>query len=231
MLMHAPIQQTISISDLLESRENIAPLFPLEILGTPPIRFDLSRHNPALRPFSLGRLKSYIIDAFDTTTFQWGYGGLGEGRDVDIPKAMLNDSHMEEGVHLGIDLWLPSHTPIFAPMAGTITLVHSDSQSGVTIITEHRIADTMFHILLRRISRKSIDAYNEGMKVRYGDQIGTVGGEDENPVLPPHIHLQIIADLQNKKGDFPGVAKLSDKEKYLALCPNPEPLLKPFLVA
>src|SRR4051812_13690902 len=113
--MHSRIQQSISITDLLESRENIAPLFPLEILATPPIRFDLSKNNSALRPFSIERLRTHVTDTFSSSGFAWGYGGWGEERDIDVPKEMRADSHMAEGIHLGLDIWLPSHTPIFAP--------------------------------------------------------------------------------------------------------------------
>jgi hypothetical protein len=48
----------------------------------------------------------------------------------------------------------------------------------------------------------------------------------ENGQWPPHLHFQVIIDMEFKKGDYPGVCKLNEKEKYLRNCPNPDLILQ-----
>jgi len=38
---------------------------------------------------------------------------------------------------------------------------------------------------------------------------------------PPHLHLQLITDLLDKDGDFPGVASPAERSLWLALSPDP----------
>jgi hypothetical protein len=53
----------------------------------------------------------------------------------------------------------------------------------------------------------------------------------ENARWPPHLHFQIVIDMEipiaiGKKGDYPGVCKLSEKEKYLNNCLDPDLILQ-----
>jgi hypothetical protein len=47
----------------------------------------------------------------------------------------------------------------------------------------------------------------------------------ENGNWPPHLHFQLIIDMQGMKGDYPGVCKFSERERYLANCPDADLLL------
>jgi hypothetical protein len=42
----------------------------------------------------------------------------------------------------------------------------------------------------------------------------------------PHLHFQIIIDMENKKGDYPGVCSSKTLAFYLQNCPDPNLLLK-----
>ncbi len=66
----------------------------------------------------------------------------------------------------------------------------------------------------------------EEKQYKKGDCIGHVGDTKINGGWAPHLHFQIIANMLGKKGDFPGVASLGTREKYLALCPNPNSILQ-----
>jgi hypothetical protein len=48
-----------------------------------------------------------------------------------------------------------------------------------------------------------------------------VGPYPENGDWPPHLHFQLITDMQGRWGDFPGVAPPSEREYWAALCPDP----------
>jgi len=101
---------------------------------------------------------------------------------------------------------------------------------GPSIITEHRIGDASFYILFSHLRPNALDNLKEGATVRSGDQIASVATEVESVELPPHVHLQLITDLGEHSVDFPEVARLSEKNKYMNVCANPESLLSPFMV-
>ena len=73
---------------------------------------------------------------------------------------------------------------------------------------------------------ESLDEKIEGQKVTKGEIIGQLGAPPINGDYAPHLHFQIIEDLQGKKGDYPGVCSTSELEFYKINCPDPNLLLK-----
>jgi hypothetical protein len=67
---------------------------------------------------------------------------------------------------------------------------------------------------------------NEGQYINRGQEFAHFGEPRENGQWPPHLHFQIIADMQFKKGDYPGVCKFSEREKYLHNCSDPDLILQ-----
>jgi hypothetical protein len=59
-----------------------------------------------------------------------------------------------------------------------------------------------------------------------GEEIGHFGLPEENGNWPPHLHFQIIFEMGLYTGDYPGVCRYSEKEKWLANSPDPEVILK-----
>jgi hypothetical protein len=55
--------------------------------------------------------------------------------------------------------------------------------------------------------------------------IGYMGNCAENVGWSPHVHFQIIMDMQGKKGDYFGVCSENEKDFYLQNCPNPNLIL------
>jgi murein DD-endopeptidase MepM/ murein hydrolase activator NlpD len=72
----------------------------------------------------------------------------------------------------------------------------------------------------------SLDGLWEGKRIKSGEKLGDLGNILENGNWPPHLHFQLIFDLEGMKGDYPGVCKVSEKAKYLANCPDPEIILR-----
>ena len=57
--------------------------------------------------------------------------------------------------------------------------------------------------------------------MRAGQLIAHFGEPHENGHWPPHLHFQLIIDMEGNKGDYQGVCKFSERDKYLANCPDP----------
>ena len=57
-------------------------------------------------------------------------------------------------------------------------------------------------------------------------QIATIGNKNENGQWPSHLHFQVITDMLHHKGDFPGVASVSEQKYYLTLCLDPNLILR-----
>ena len=65
-----------------------------------------------------------------------------------------------------------------------------------------------------------------GTEVKQGEQIATLGTAEVNGDYAPHLHFQLVKDMQGFKGDYPGVTNRLDLEFYKTNCPDPNLLLK-----
>jgi peptidoglycan LD-endopeptidase LytH len=184
----------------------------------------------------------YINTKLKTRNARFGIGGYSEHRTIysrsklfDFSGGLLNlegkSSIADEPrrVHLGIDIWGKPYTKVMTPVNG---IVHSFAFNnafgdyGATIILTHNLHGFTFHTLYGHLSLNSIKNIQEGDAVKKGDVIAEFGIPFENGHWPPHLHFQIIIDMEGKKGDYPGVCTLSDRDKYLHNCPDPDVILQ-----
>ena len=91
---------------------------------------------------------------------------------------------------------------------------------------KHDIDDVAFFTLYGHLSLASIKALKVGQVFKQREQIATLGDTSVNGDYPPHLHFQIIKEMQDYKGDYPGVSTTRDLEFYLDNCPDPNLLLK-----
>ena len=75
------------------------------------------------------------------------------------------------------------------------------------------------------MERSSLAGLYDGKTIQAGEKIAEIGPYPENGDWPPHLHVQLMTDMLGLRGDFPGVCSLPDREKFLAICPNPNTLL------
>ncbi len=133
-------------------------------------------------------------------------------------------------VHLGVDLFVEPGTPVRAPLEGRVVSVVDNAGAGnygPTVILAHRAGPDgpAFHTLYGHLSPSCLEALVPGQAVAPGEAIGAVGDTDRNGGWTPHLHLQVVLDLLDGTGDFPGVARPSDRDLYASLCPDPGLLL------
>lgn len=135
----------------------------------------------------------------------------------------------QRSVHLGIDLMVPAETPVSTPLDATIHSFQDNAELGdygPTIILMHEIENFTFYTLYGHLSRTSLPPLTRGQKIKGGARFASVGDSHENGGWPPHLHFQIIADIGEHEGDFPGVSSVLEQHEFLNLCPNPNYILQ-----
>jgi len=186
--------------------------------------FDFSSQNKELEQINITdteQLCRYVEEMLKQKNAQIGIGRYNENRTIYARSPLFAG----RTVHLGIDIFAPTGTPVYAPLDGKIHSFQNNAHFGdygPTIILEHE----GFFTLYGHLSTDSLQGLEEGQEITAGQQIGKMGNTEENGNWPPHLHFQIITDMQGKKGDYPGVASIQEREKYLKLCPDPNRILK-----
>jgi len=140
-------------------------------------------------------------------------------------------THSEEPrrLHLGIDVWGPAGTRVMSPLDGIIhsfAFNNNDSDYGATLILTHQLAGIGFHTLYGHLSLNSLKNLYEGKNISKGEVIGEFGMRFENGNWPPHLHFQLIRDMQGWRGDYPGVCRFSERATWMANCPDPDLILQ-----
>ena len=161
------------------------------------------------------------------------YGGYLEKRGIYRRSDYFNqeDPETERNIHLGLDLWIEAGTPVFSPLEGHIHSFKNNTNYGdygPCIILEHYLNGFKFYTLYGHLSFESLIDREVGTIIQRGEQIATLGIPEVNGKYPPHLHFQIIKDLQDYDGDYPGVCNKINLEFYLENCPDPNLLLKLF---
>jgi murein DD-endopeptidase MepM/ murein hydrolase activator NlpD len=199
------------------------------------VELDLSVNNEMLTDELLSDTQNfshYIQQQLQTAGAKYGIGGYGEHRKVYGNSRVFDASTPGEEprrLHLGIDIWSKPYTAVMAPLDGIVHSFAFNNQQGdygATIILVHHLVQTHIYTLYGHLSLSSLKDLREGDRYEKGDIIGELGIPYENGGWPPHLHFQIILDINGWKGDYPGVCKLSEKENWLANCPDPEIILQ-----
>jgi murein DD-endopeptidase MepM/ murein hydrolase activator NlpD len=156
-------------------------------------------------------------------------GGYGEDRGVYSQVLFAPEGVEPRTVHLGFDIFALAGADVFAPLNARVhsfKINEADGDYGPTIILQHAPAPGLvFHTLYGHLSRNSLNGLKPGAAFMAGERIGELGTRRENGGWSPHLHFQVILDIGNWRGDYPGVCKRSERDHWLAICPDPRPLL------
>lgn len=132
-------------------------------------------------------------------------------------------------IHLGIDLWCSAHTPVLSPIDGVIHSFRNNlnyGDYGPTVILEHSVNGQSFYTLYGHLTEESIQNKSVGDIIGKGEEFAALGEASVNGDYAPHLHFQLILDISDCKGDYPGVSSLIDLTYFKQNCPNPNLLLK-----
>jgi murein DD-endopeptidase MepM/ murein hydrolase activator NlpD len=210
------------------------PIVPFEHGKDRLLALDFTETNTDLVPEVISdtvAFSNYITQKLTTAGAAYGIGGYDEHRTV-YSRSKVFDAPAEgeepRRLHLGVDIWGKAGTPVYAPLNGVVhSFAFNDhfGDYGATIILSHPLPGPGFHSLYGHLSLKSLEGLSEGKTINAGDTLAWFGEPEENGHWPPHLHFQLIVDMEGKNGDYPGVCKFSEREKYLANCPDPDIVL------
>ncbi|GAB3736198.1 peptidoglycan DD-metalloendopeptidase family protein [Spirosoma lituiforme] len=219
-------------------------LLPFDFQKDPLLILDFSATNPDLDPEAQLRtgldltntaiFSEYVFSKMETAGALVGIGGYNEHRVIYRRSEHFSSSEEPREIHLGIDFWAAAGTPVFAPIDGVVHSFQDNNNFGdygPTIILDHTgssrhyLGGKPLYSLYGHLTRTSLSHLYVGKTIRAGEQLGTIGPFPENGDWPPHLHFQLMTDMLGLTGDFPGVCSLSDRARFLAICPNPNDLL------
>lgn len=192
---------------------------------------DLSVSNPELGDIKVSNpreCQSYIDLVLQRNDAKVAYGGYLERRKL-YEEADLFSGQSQRNIHLGMDFWCAAGTKVLAPFAGKVHSLKNNAARGnygPTILLEHQYQDHVFYSLYGHLSLESLKELNVGKKFESGEPFATLGETEINVNYAPHLHFQLIIDLENYSGDYPGVCNQKDLDFYIQNCPNPNFLLQ-----
>jgi murein DD-endopeptidase MepM/ murein hydrolase activator NlpD len=207
------------------------PVVPFDATKDRLLQLDFTAGNTYLTEPILANTETFAayIDQQLGTKYTYGIGGYDEHRTIYSRSSRFNGVEEPRRLHLGIDIWGAVGTPIFAPLGG---YVHSFSFNdffgdyGATIILQHQLEGMSFNTLYGHLSLNDLAGIQEGQYISRGVEFAHFGSPKENGHWPAHLHFQIVSEMHEKKGDYPGVCKYSEREKYLENSPDPDVILQ-----
>jgi len=187
------------------------------------VALDLSATNSELNSSIHGNISVFCDYIMEKLAGKIGFGGYLEHR-------VIYESHENfatalddfRNIHLGMDFWSTAGTPVFAPLAGEVHSFRVNQGSGnygPTIILFH--PEEKIYSLYGHLASQDLLQLEVGAKVERGQLLCHLGEPHENGGWPPHLHFQLIRDMQGFQGDYPGVCSQRDLTFYQNNCPDP----------
>lgn len=207
--------------------ERPAPLFRPDVASSPTLALLTNGEHPDMPAFSDRAFDTW----FAAKGVAYGIGTYGEDRTVYRTAQFADAASPERRTrHLGIDVFAPAGTPLFAPLPGRVLHLTYNSDPldyGHTLILEHRADGLRFFTLYGHLAGTLPHLLHPGAAVAAGQHIADLGDWHENGGWAPHVHFQIMTDmLDQTEGNFFGVGHSSLWDVWQSICPDPNLILR-----
>ncbi len=195
---------------------------------------DLSVSNESLNKINVNHpkeMEEFINEFTKMNNAKVAIGGYLEVRNLYKRSKYFNEQanpSNERNIHLGVDIWAKEGTKVLAALDGEIHSFKNNTNHGdygPSIVLKHQLEESVFYTLYGHLSLDSIKDVKIEQSVKQGDEIAQLGDSSINGDYAPHLHFQIIKDMQNNFGDYPGVCSLNQLSFFKENCPNPMELL------
>lgn len=209
-----------------------ASILEIDLRHEPCLVLDFSRASPLLNAPDAGNsepaLTARIRRSMGDAGVRVAVGRFDELR-LSYDSLRGDDASDPRVVHLGVDVFVEPGLMVHAPIAG---IVHDSGTGksplgfGPTVVIRHETGDgTVFFTLYGHLDREAPIVCPPGRAVAPGAQLGRVGTPDVNGGWTPHLHFQVIMDLLGLGRRFPGMGRLTQRDAWRELCPNPNLVL------
>ena len=230
----SPVPQAAAVVDWLEKQET-APIFgyALDSQNSAPVDLSLSSRVLA-RVADLKSPSAWQAPFREQLGDKVGIGFYDEVRPIYHSDMFAQDHHLRRAVHIGVDLFAPAGTPIYAPLPGTVHVLRElpeEQDYGPLLILRHEpTPDLRFYTLYGHLSPAALERWHVGQRVEAGALLAHIGDYPRNGNWLPHLHFQIVIDMLDAD-NFPGVCSADLRRVFKALCPDPNLILRlPFCV-
>ena len=212
-----------------QKQSAFSPIFESALTGSNSVQMDLSSSSREFSGLDEGALDEAILQKLASAGAIAGVGGYLENRSL-YQHTDLFQGDSERCIHIGVDVFMPAEAPLFAPLDGVVQSFANRQVSGdygPVIILRHELVGFEFHSLYGHLSVSSLHGLSEGQRISAGEQFARIGARPGNGNWPPHLHFQLVRNMQGYRGDYPGVVRAAELEFFTQNCPDPMPLLVP----
>ncbi len=204
-----------------------APLFQPDVAASATIALPTGGQRPEMPAFSDPAFDAW----FAAKGVPYGLGSYGEHRTVYQTVQFADAASPERRtVHLGIDIFAPAGTPLFAPLSGRVAFVSYNADPldyGHALILEHTFENGVFWTLYGHLGASLPQLCRVGQTVGAGQAIAHLGDWPENGGWSPHVHFQVMSSLLSQTGgNFFGVGHASLWDVWQDICPDPNLILR-----
>jgi 4-aminobutyrate aminotransferase-like enzyme/Ser/Thr protein kinase RdoA (MazF antagonist) len=221
-------KQPVTLQDMFPEHTDKTGIEHIDLsVGSPLVGHAGDYENHALHQFKLQQLQQQYRN-------QLLAGGYGESRSFYASDAFSiegNAGKEYRTIHLGLDVWLSADTAIHAPLDGIIVGIQNNDHKrdyGPTLIVQHQYNTSSgvnhFYTLYGHLSAETLELHQKGDEVKVGQLLAWIGENHENGGWNPHLHFQIMHDLLNHQGDFPGACTPNNWPVMQSNCPDPQQL-------
>ncbi len=226
--------KTPVLIDWLE-KQKVEPVMEMPESEDEIIVLDLSLSSPLLHGRDTDDTQDFTRRVFRHIEDEGATVGIGRYLEprafylTEIFAGRDGDPRERRTVHTGIDIFDQASTTVYAPIAGRVYSAADNGQGldyGPTVILEHDGPAGPFWTLYGHLEASSVEELQVGATVASGDAIARIGPFPENGNWPPHLHFQILTDLLDFEGQFPGVAAPREQSVWASFSPDPNLILR-----
>ena len=172
---------------------------------------------------------AWVDNQLHTNHCLYGIGGYDEHRTIYTRSAHFDTEEEPRRLHLGVDIWAKAGTNVYSFYDAEVHSFKNNAgfgDYGATIILKYNLEGLTLFALYGHLSLASLNGLAEGQQIASGAAFATFGIPAENGNWPPHLHFQLMFNMQGSKGDYPGVCQYSKRDIDLKNCPDPNIILQ-----
>ena len=171
---------------------------------------DLTADNAELNEAIFGdaeQFNKWINNKLLGSNSRYATGGYMEHRTIYARSPLFDTAIEPRRLHLGVDIWGPVGTSVYSPLPGKVHSFNDNDNYGdygPTLILEHDLNGFIVYSLYGHLSRRNLTRLARGRTIDRGQQVGHFGDMDENGQWPPHLHFQLMLDMEGNAGRLCG---------------------------